>query len=248
MPGILLIVSRANRVSRCGRTRARDPGRAGWPCSRWRLSRRRRATRLRVRTGAPGSGDRIYPRAGNGGYQVDHYRLQLGYDPATGRLRRSRAHQSASPSGGCAGSTSTSGGCESRSLRVAGRGGPLPPPRPGADRPASRSAGEARALPRRRALRRHSAADRVSAARARSAGSPPTMAPSSPPSPRERRPGSPATTTRSTRRPTGSGSTVPAGHGRRSRTDGCRASARPRRPARSTAGRRAGRWPPTWRP
>ena len=37
--------------------------------------------------GSPGVGDRIYPRAGNGGYQVDHYRLQLGYDPATGLLR-----------------------------------------------------------------------------------------------------------------------------------------------------------------
>ena len=32
--------------------------------------------------GAPGVGDRFYPHAGNGGYQVDRYRLSLAYDPA----------------------------------------------------------------------------------------------------------------------------------------------------------------------
>ncbi|SEG77607.1 Peptidase family M1 [Actinacidiphila yanglinensis] len=38
-------------------------------------------------TGAPGVGDRLFPDAGNGGYDVGHYTLDLGYDPASGRLR-----------------------------------------------------------------------------------------------------------------------------------------------------------------
>src|SRR3954449_3081422 len=33
--------------------------------------------------GAPGLGDPLYPQAGNGGYDVGHYGLTLGYDPAT---------------------------------------------------------------------------------------------------------------------------------------------------------------------
>jgi aminopeptidase N len=33
--------------------------------------------------GAPGLGDPLFPLAGNGGYDVRHYALQLGYDPAT---------------------------------------------------------------------------------------------------------------------------------------------------------------------
>jgi aminopeptidase N len=36
--------------------------------------------------GAPGVGDRLFPAAGNGGYDVSHYGLDLGYDPASGRL------------------------------------------------------------------------------------------------------------------------------------------------------------------
>ncbi|WP_245791417.1 M1 family metallopeptidase [Actinacidiphila rubida] len=36
--------------------------------------------------GAPGAGDRLFPQAGNGGYDVTHYGLDLSYDPATGRL------------------------------------------------------------------------------------------------------------------------------------------------------------------
>ena len=36
--------------------------------------------------GAPGLGDPFFPLAGNGGYDVTHYSLDLGYDPATRRL------------------------------------------------------------------------------------------------------------------------------------------------------------------
>lgn len=37
--------------------------------------------------GAPGVGDRLFPDAGNGGYDVAHYGLDLSYDPGSGRLR-----------------------------------------------------------------------------------------------------------------------------------------------------------------
>ncbi|MFF7194750.1 M1 family metallopeptidase [Streptomyces sp. NPDC008079] len=37
--------------------------------------------------GAPGVGDRLFPRAGNGGYDVTHYGLDLAYDPGSGKLR-----------------------------------------------------------------------------------------------------------------------------------------------------------------
>ncbi|MFI7504233.1 M1 family metallopeptidase [Streptomyces sp. NPDC049687] len=36
--------------------------------------------------GAPGVGDRYFPKAGNGGYDVSHYGLTLAYDPGTHRL------------------------------------------------------------------------------------------------------------------------------------------------------------------
>jgi aminopeptidase N len=36
--------------------------------------------------GAPGVGDRYLPEAGNGGYDVHHYDLQLRYDPGSGQL------------------------------------------------------------------------------------------------------------------------------------------------------------------
>ena len=36
--------------------------------------------------GAPGIGDPYFPLAGNGGYDVRHYGLDLRYDPATDRL------------------------------------------------------------------------------------------------------------------------------------------------------------------
>jgi aminopeptidase N len=37
--------------------------------------------------GARGAGDPYYPRQGNGGYEVDHYRLQIHYAPSTHRIR-----------------------------------------------------------------------------------------------------------------------------------------------------------------
>src|SRR6478609_32372 len=36
--------------------------------------------------GAPGLGDPMFPNAGNGGYDVQHYDLQLDYTPATSQL------------------------------------------------------------------------------------------------------------------------------------------------------------------
>lgn len=37
--------------------------------------------------GSSGVGDRLFPDAGNGGYDVTHYGLDLSYDPGSGRLR-----------------------------------------------------------------------------------------------------------------------------------------------------------------
>ena len=36
--------------------------------------------------GSAGVGDSLFPKAGNGGYDVDHYDLDLAYDPASDRL------------------------------------------------------------------------------------------------------------------------------------------------------------------
>ena len=36
--------------------------------------------------GAPGLGDSLYPGFGNGGYDVQHYTLDLTFDPESGRL------------------------------------------------------------------------------------------------------------------------------------------------------------------
>ena len=35
--------------------------------------------------GSPGLGDPFFPNAGNGGYDVQHYELQLAYTPADAR-------------------------------------------------------------------------------------------------------------------------------------------------------------------
>ena len=40
----------------------------------------------RDHAGAPGVGDPYFPKLGNGGYDVDHYSLDLSYDPASGKL------------------------------------------------------------------------------------------------------------------------------------------------------------------
>lgn len=41
---------------------------------------------VRGEPGAPGVGDRLFPSAGNGGYDVRHYSLDLAYEPSTGHL------------------------------------------------------------------------------------------------------------------------------------------------------------------
>jgi aminopeptidase N len=40
----------------------------------------------RYTAGSPGLGDELFPNAGNGGYDVQHYDLALDYDPASDRL------------------------------------------------------------------------------------------------------------------------------------------------------------------
>jgi aminopeptidase N len=43
--------------------------------------------RERCKAGATGAGDPYYPGYGNGGYDVDHYDLDIAYNPANGNLR-----------------------------------------------------------------------------------------------------------------------------------------------------------------
>jgi aminopeptidase N len=43
-------------------------------------------TALAASPGAPGAGDPYYPKYGNGGYDVSHYDLKLGYDPTARHL------------------------------------------------------------------------------------------------------------------------------------------------------------------
>src|SRR5512133_745475 len=42
--------------------------------------------RSRVQPGSSGLGDPFFPNAGNGGYDVSHYSLTLGYEPASNQL------------------------------------------------------------------------------------------------------------------------------------------------------------------
>jgi len=57
------------------------------------------ATGDRCRPGEPGIGDRYFPGYGNGGYDVDHYTLDIAYDPATDHLRgRAKLHAQATES------------------------------------------------------------------------------------------------------------------------------------------------------
>ena len=162
-----------------------------------------RAVRRRARTGV---GDPFFPKAGNGGYDVGHYALELATGPSRGKLvadAPDRGHRDPGPErlrprlprpAGQRGdgrrrrrraSTApgqelivTPGDRDRRRRRVRGRG---------------RLPRQARGAARRRRLGRR-------------AGSRPTTAPSSSASRRARRPGFPATTTRPTRRPTRSGS------------------------------------------
>ena len=45
-----------------------------------------RVPETRFRPGAPGVGDPYFPKDGNRGFDVKRYRLNLRYQPATGRL------------------------------------------------------------------------------------------------------------------------------------------------------------------
>ena len=47
--------------------------------------------------GAPGLGDPFFPQAGNGGYDVRNYRLEVSYDPTTKRLRRDGRRSARAP-------------------------------------------------------------------------------------------------------------------------------------------------------
>ena len=49
----------------------------------------------RFTAGADGAGDRYFPRAGNGGYDVSHYDLDIDYDARRRRCRRHRSRRSA---------------------------------------------------------------------------------------------------------------------------------------------------------
>ena len=44
------------------------------------------ASATRFTPGSPGLGDPFFPNAGNGGYDVKHYTLDLDFDPATDQL------------------------------------------------------------------------------------------------------------------------------------------------------------------
>ena len=48
------------------------------------------AARAAFGPGSPGLGDPFFPLAGNGGYDIAHYDLTLGYDPATRRWTAAR--------------------------------------------------------------------------------------------------------------------------------------------------------------
>ena len=62
--------------------------------------------------GAAGAGDSYFPGYGNGGYDVDHYDLDIAYNPANDNLRgrakvagRRRPRTSAASTSTCSGST-----------------------------------------------------------------------------------------------------------------------------------------------
>ena len=62
----------------------------------------------RFTPGADGIGDPYYPTAGNGGYDVAHYDLDVSYDPATDLLRGTRRRSPPGRRRTCRASTSTS--------------------------------------------------------------------------------------------------------------------------------------------
>ena len=60
--------------------------------------------------GAAGIGDPYFPKAGNGGYDVGHYGLNIAYSPKSRRLQGRRDDRGQGEAGRCRASTSTSTG------------------------------------------------------------------------------------------------------------------------------------------
>ena len=161
--------------------------------------------------GSSGAGDPYFPQAGNGGYDVSHYSLSLGYEPASKQLTGTGGHhrdRDAEPLAirpRPAGLHDLHGAGERLASGLRARR------RPGArdhtqQRPSRRST-------RSRSRSRTPACPRSSptpTGRSR-AGSRPTTAPSSSASHRARPAGTRSTTTRGTRRPSTSRVTVPEG-------------------------------------
>ena len=103
--------------------------------------------------GAAGAGDPYYPTDGNGGYNVQHYALNLNYDPATDVLGgtgpdRGEGEAAAVPPQPRPGRPRGLGGRRRR------QGGDLVSQRPGADDYATAPARRSSAIPRRGSLRR----------------------------------------------------------------------------------------------
>ena len=157
--------------------------------------------------GAAGIGDPYFPLAGNGGYDVKHYDLDLAYQPSTDVLRgvatiRARATQNLSRF------NLDFNGMTVRSIRVDGRRATW-----------SRADDELTVTPRKRLPKRErfttvvaydGVPEPVGNSQIGFSGFIPTDdGTSSPASPRWPIPGTPSTTTRSTRRPTRSTSRFP---------------------------------------
>ena len=171
----------------------------------------RRAGERRVRARrAPGVGDPFFPRAGNGGYDVGHYDLDLDYRPDTGKLDATATIRATATQDLSAFDLDFRGP-RVAAVTVDGAARRLHAPGPGAGghaggRDPRRSRVHGRVAYRGRPQRDHRPR-RLD----RGLGARPTTAPSSSASRRARRPGSRATTTRPTRRPTTSRITVPNG-------------------------------------
>ena len=66
---------------------ASPPSSPSRSCAWWSLPRARSAAFGPFTPGAPGIGDPYFPLDGNGGYDVDHYLLELRYNPTTDVLQ-----------------------------------------------------------------------------------------------------------------------------------------------------------------
>ena len=87
--------------------------------------------------GRPGAGDPYFPLDGNGGYDVQHYLLDVAYDPPTGRLVGDGHDHGPGHAGPVSASTSTSTGSTSARSTVDGRPARVAPRRRRADRHAA---------------------------------------------------------------------------------------------------------------